>query len=357
MIDASKEELEVFFKEFRMDPKDAQNKTKNYHGILFTLLTIITSHGFFLFVMTYLNKKLMISFAVEDFPLVFKVNPLFVSMGQFLFSSIFLFPFCARQFFSSIQSCIGNIMLTAVSYIATITSSMTILYFFNPPPYYQLRSFSISCAFFIGFFNKHFYNFPDTIIAVSLMICGSLLSASSFPEYYFPFLVYGIASSVASVQYPFSLRKSLELFKKKFILLAFSLNVCSFIFILPFALSCTDFSIFQRNDFKLKGFLLNLIFSGFVSGILCLTSALLIYFSTPLHYIVFSTTKQSILILFQAFINPVQRVLTPKMFVGHLICVASGIVVYIFHIIEMNQKTLIPIVFPNSLLRLLGILD
>ncbi|OHS98461.1 hypothetical protein TRFO_35134 [Tritrichomonas foetus] len=354
------EELELFFNELQTDisPALTTSLEENYfRQVILTLITNFAAHGILLFIMTALNKTLIYSFAIDDFPLIYKVNPLLISMGQFFFSSLFLFPFCAKQFIDRFQISIGGMILTAVPYIATITSSLAIYYFFNPPPYFQLRSFSISCAFFIGFFNKHFYNFPDTIIAVGIMICGTLLSSGPSPEFYFPFLVFGFASSVASVQYPFAIRKSIGFFRRKFVLLAFSLNICSLVLVTPFALTCSDLSIFHRPEFKFWPFFFTLAFSGFISALLCLTSSILIYFSSPLHYIVFSTARSSLMILFQAIIDPVNRVLTPAMFLGHLICLSSGIMVMIFHFQKLKQKTLVPWSFPSSLWRLLGFIE
>lgn len=353
----SNEELELFFNENKSASLQAISSSleTNYSNeVIKTLIANFLIHGILLFIMTKLNKQLMFELSIDDFPLLYKINPLLISMGQFFFSAVFLFPFCAKEFFTKVQANIGSILLTTIPYIATITSSLTIFYFYHPPPYFQLRSFSISCAFFIGFFNKHFYNFPDTIIATGLMICGTLLSSGPTQEYYFPYLVFGFASSVASVQYPFALRKALGSFRNNFVLLAFSLNISSLIFITPFALTFSDFSIFRHPEFSFSSFVFFLICSGFVSGVLCLTSSVLIYFSTPLHYIVFSTARQSLMILFQAFVNPVRRILTPSTFLGHLICFTSGIMVMFFHFQKLKQKTVVPWAFPVSLLRLLG---
>lgn len=354
-----RDELRYFLNDIQSDSQQGISKTleDSYaHQIILTLIANFSVHGVLLFIMTALNKKLMFGFAVNDFPLLYKVNPLVISMGQFFFSSLFLFPFCSKIFFERIQLNIGAIMLASISYIATITSSLTIYYFFNPPPYFQLRSFSISCAFFIGFFNKHFYNFPDTFIAVSLMICGTLLSSGQSQEYYFPYLLFGFASSIASVQYPFSLRKAINFFRGQFILMAFSLNICSLIIIAPFAITFSDFSIFRHPDFSFWPFLGTLCLSGFNSGILCLTSSLLIYFASPLHYVVFSTARQSLLILFQSFYDPIHRTQTPATFTGHVLCLFSAIMVMVFHFQNLKNSTT-PWSFPSSVWRLLGLIQ
>lgn len=352
------DELRYFLNDVQSDPPQRISRSLEdsyVRQITLTLIANFSIHGVLLFVMTALNKKLMFTYAVDDFPLLYKVNPLIISMGQFFFSSLFLFPFCSKRFFERFQLNIGAILLASVSYIATITSSLTLYYFFNPPPYFQLRSFSLSCAFFIGFFNKHFYNFPDTFIAVSLMICGTLLSSGQSQEYYFPFLLFGFASSIASVQYPFSLRKAINFFKGEFILMAFSLNICSLFIIAPFAFLFSDFSIFNHPKFLFWPFLRTLCLSGFNSGILCLTSSLVIYFASPLHYIVFSTARQSLLILFQSFYDPIRRTQTPATFTGHVLCLFSAIMVMIFHFQNIKQSTT-PWSFPSSVWRLFGLI-
>jgi hypothetical protein len=71
--------------------------------------------------------------------------------------------------------------------LTSITSSLPIGYFFNPSPYFQVRSFSISTALFIGFSNKHFDNFPDILVASGPVMCGTLLSTGRSTEFSFPF--------------------------------------------------------------------------------------------------------------------------------------------------------------------------
>jgi hypothetical protein len=351
------DELEVFFTEVASDSQaDSREAAKPDSGphVTLTVSFVIVVHLTLLFLMTSLNRSLISGFAVDEFPLLHKPNPLVVASSQFFFSSLVFLPFCWRQFVRSLQACVGGVLLTSLPYIASITSSLTIGYFFNPPPYFQVRSDSISAAFFIGFFNKHFYNFPDTLIAASIMICGTLLSSGRSTEFYFPFLIFGFASSAASVQYPFAIRKSIRVFRRRLILFAFTLNVCSFLIILPFTWLFADFSIFRRRDFELWSFFRTLICSGVIAAILCLTSSMLIYFSSPLHYVALSTVRSSLSILVQAFRNPVKRVLTPGTFIGHLVCVGSGVMVVLFHLGKIRQKTAVPWAFPASLWRLLG---
>jgi hypothetical protein len=357
MRDTQSEELELFFTD--IDPEGTQNSVAmtvaiSSRHVLITISTVIVVHLALLFIMHNLNSWIMFSFAIDDFPLLRKVNPLIVASGQFLFSGIVLFPFCWRQFLHSFQTCIGGVCLTTIPYIASISSSLTISYFFNPPPYFQIRSFSITCAFFFGFFNRHFYNFPDTLIAVSLMICGTLLSSGPSTEFYFPFLIFGFASSIASVQYPFGIRKSLPSFRKKLVLMAFSLNFCSFCIATPFALIYADFSILRAPQFRFINFVETLAVSGLVAAILCITTSVVIYFASPLHYVAISSVRSSLHILFQAFLDPVRRVLTPGMFLGHLLCVSSGTMVVLFHLDKVRHKTAVPWSFPMSLWRLLG---
>jgi hypothetical protein len=357
MRQSQSEELELFFTD--IDPEGGASSAAatvaiSSRHVLITIGTVIVAHLALLFIMHNLNSWIMFSFAVEDFPLLRRVNPLIVASGQFLFSCIVLFPFCWRQFLRCFQTSIGGVCLTTIPYIASISSSLTISYFFNPPPYFQIRSFSISCAFFIGFFNRHFYNFPDTLIAASLMICGTLLSSGPSIEFYFPFLIFGFASSIASVQYPFGIRKSLPNFRKKLVLMAFSLNFCSFCITAPFTLIYADFSLLQSPQFRLLRFLEILAISGIVAAILCLTTSVVIYFASPLHYVAISAVRSSLYILFQAFLDPVRRVLTPGMFLGHLLCVSSGTMVVLFHLDKVRHKTAVPWSFPTSLWRLLG---
>jgi hypothetical protein len=352
------DELEIFFNdlssEAQLPPNLTESDISSRHVVL-TISSVLFVHLSLLFVMHNLNRWIMFSFIIDDFPLLRKVNPLIVSCGQFLFSSIFLFPFCGKEFFRCFQTSIGGVILTTIPYIASISSSLTISYFFNPPPYFQIRSFSISCAFFLGFFNRHFYNFPDTLIAASLMICGILLSSGRSTEFYFPFLIFGFGSSIASVQYPFGIRKSLPSFRRKLILFAFSLNFCSFFMIMPFALLYGDFSLLLRVEFQLWGFVRSLAISGIVAAILCVTSSVVIYFASPLHYVAISTVRSSVYILYQAFKDPVSRLLTPNMFLGHLLCVSSGVMVILFHLDKVKHKTAVPWLFPSSLWRLLGL--
>jgi hypothetical protein len=304
-----------------------------------------------------LNRWIMFNFAIDDFPLLIKVSPLIIACGQFLFSSLFLFPFCWRQFFRCFQTAIGGVLLTSIPYIASISSSLTIGYFFNPPPYFQVRSFSISYAFFFSFFNRQFYIFPDPLIAASLMICGTLLSSGQSTEFYFPFLVFGFASSIVSVQYPCGLRKSLLSFRRRLILLAFSLNMCSFVITAPFAVFFADFSVFGDPAFRTAAFVRTLATSGIVAAVLCITSAVLIYFASPLHYVAISTVRSSTYILYQAYRDPVRRVLSPAMFLGHVLCVSSGVMVILFHLEKVRKKTTVRWAFPSSLFRLLGFQD
>lgn len=353
-------ELEMFFSEVASDGQAVMRpaiETGYMKHIIFTICLNLTIHFSLLFIMTILNRELSFGFAIDDFPLLIKVNPLIIASGQFLFSALFMLPFCIRDFVNRFQVSVGGVILTAVPYVASITSSLAHGYFFNPPPYYQIRSFSISCAFFVGFFNTHFHNFPDTIIAVGMMICGTLLSAGRSLEFYFPFLMFGFASSLASVQYPLSIRAAIRYFRRKFILLAFSLNLCSFVLTLPFTLLCADFSIFSHPEFNVSRFMTYLVLSGLFAGILCLTSAILIYFSSPLHYIVISTVRSSCMLLWQAYQNPLRRVLTPAMFVGNWICMAGGVMVFLFHFQKLRQRVGVPWVFPRSLWKLLGLVD
>jgi hypothetical protein len=352
-----RDELEYFFTEVPSESEfntDAPTSRLSSQQVLLTISITIVIHLSLLCVMHNLNRWIMFNFAIDDFPLLQKVNPLVVASGQFLFSGLFLFPFCGRQFFHSFQSSVGGILLTTVPYITSITSSLTISYFFNPPPYFQIRSFSISCAFFLGFFNRHFYNFPDTLIAGSLMICGTLLSSGQSTEFYFPFLIFGFGSSFASVQYPFGIRKALPSFRKSLILLAFSLNFCSFLLTVPFTLAYADLTLLMQPGFQLWGFVRTLACSGFVAGVLCITSSIIIYFASPLHYVAISTVRSSAHILLQAFVNPIRRVLTPAMFLGHLLCVSSGVMLILFHLDKVRHKTTVPWSFPSSLWRLLG---
>jgi hypothetical protein len=350
------DELEVFFDELASDAQsDAPEIHISAQQVLITIGFVVLVHLSLLFVMHNLNRWIMFNFAIDDFPLLHKVSPLIVASGQFLVSSVFLFPFCWRQFFRGFQASIGGIILTSISHIASISSSLTISYFFNPPPYFQIRSFSISFAFFLGFFNRHFYNFPDTLIAASLMICGTLLSSGWSTEFYFPFLIFGFASSIVSVQYPFGIRKSLPCFRHRVILLAFSLNICSFFITAPFTLAFGNFGLLTETSFPLAAFLGTLAISGIVAAVLCITSAILIYFASPLHYVAISTVRSSVHILFQAFTDPVRRVLTPGMFIGHVLCVSSGVMVILFHLEKVRRKTTVRWSFPASLWRLLGL--
>lgn len=358
MIDRA--ELEMFFSEVASDGHSVTKpaiETGYMKNIILTICVNMVIHFSLLFIMTILNRELSFGFAIDDFPLLLKVNPLIIASGQFLFSTLLMLPFCIRDFVNRFQHSMGGVILTAVPYVASITSSLAHGYFFNPPPYYQIRSFSISCAFFVGFFNTHFHNFPDTIIAIGMMICGTLLSAGRSLEFYFPFLMFGFASSLASVLYPLGIRSSIRYFRRKFILLAFSLNLCSFLMTLPCTLVCADFKIFQHPDFNITRFMFYLILSGMFAGVLCLTSAILIYFSSPLHYIVMSTVRSSCMLLWQAYRNPLRRVLTPAMFLGNWVCMAAGVMVFLFHMQKLKQKAGVPWVFPRSLWKLLGLLD
>jgi hypothetical protein len=357
---ARSDEMEIFFTEVASDTQSDTTGSiarGSARHVLMTFGLVIGVHLALLFVMHNLNNLIMFGFAVNDFPLLRKVSPLIVACGQFMFSGGFLFPFCCKQFFRSFQASIGGILLTAIPYIASISSSLTISYFFNPPPYFQIRSFSICCAFFIGFFTRHFYNFPDTLIAASLMICGTLLSSDRSTEFYFPFLIFGFASSIASVQYPFAIRKSLPSFRRRLVLLAFTLNFCSFFITAPFALLFADFDFLRDPAFNLFGFLKALALSGVVAAILCLTSSVLIYFASPLHYVAISSVRSSAHILFQAFRDPVRRVLTPAMFLGHVLCVTSGAMVVLFQLEKVKQRRLVRWSFPGSLWRLLGFVE
>jgi hypothetical protein len=325
--------------------------------VLITISVALGAHFCLLFLMTSLNRRLMISFAIDDFPLLHKVNPLIVATGQFFCSAIFLLPFCATQFCRYFQLSIGGIILVSLPYIASIASSLTITFFFNPPPYHQVRSFAITCAFLIGFFNDHFYSFPDTAIAVGIMIGGTLLTSGRSTEFYFPFLIFGFASSIVSVQYPFGIRGALHTFRRKFVLMAFTLNLCSFLLTLPFTFVVADFRILKDPAFRLWPFLWTLMCSGIVSGILCLTTAVVIYFSSPLHYVTISSVRGSVTILLQAFADPVRRVLTPLTFFGHMICVVCGVMVLLLHLEQLRQKPGVLWTFPGSLWRLMGICD
>lgn len=322
-----------------------------------TIFVTIIFHWFLLFLMVYLNKTLMVHFSTDDFPLLSRINPLFVACGQFFFSTLFLMPFCWKQFVQKIQVSIGGVILTVVPYVGTITSALTKKYFFNSPPYFQLRSFSLSCAFFIGFFNRHFYNFPDTIIAVSLMICGTLLASEPSSEFYFPFLVFGLASSVMSVQYSFGIRKAITFFRRNLILLAFSLNFVSFFVTFPFAFLYTDFTIFRSPQFQLLSFIVHLAFTGLIGALICLTSTIIVYFSSPLHYIAISTTRASIHAIYKAFVNPVQGLMSPLAFIGHCICVCSGVMAVLLQLEKLKQKAVVPWLFPHSIWRLLGLVE
>lgn len=322
-------------------------------------LFAIAMHVLLLTAMIGMNHRLMVKYTVDDFPLFDRVNPLIVATGQFFFSALFLFPFCARQFVKHIQLSIGAILLTAIPYVASIVSSLAHGYFFKPPPYYQLRSFSISCAFFIGFFNRHFVNFPDTIIATGMMICGSLIASGRSTEFYFPYLVFGLASSVAAVQYPFGLRHAIVYFRRKFILLAFSLNLCSFCLTLPVTLACADFRVFRSPIFNFTSFLWTWVASGLTAGALCVTSSVLIYFSSPLHYVVVSTFRSHCTILYRGYVNPLRWLMTPGMFFGNWICVASGVMVILFHLQKIRDRSSNrgDWRFPASLFHLLGLTD
>jgi hypothetical protein len=126
---------------------------------------------------------------------------------------------------------------------------------------------------------------------------------------------------------------------------------------LPFTLVVADFKLLQRPEFRFWPFVFTLICSGIVSGILCLTTAVVIYFSSPLHYVTISSVRSSVVILFQAFVNPVKRVLTPEMFFGHMICVLCGVMVLLLHLEQLRQKPGVLWTFPGSLWRLMGICE
>lgn len=349
--------LETFKEDVDEHASPALTENKYYKAVWITLCVTLIVHFISLTLLFRQNQLMYTKYIIDYFPYIQNISPFFISFSQSLISSLILTPFCIKEFISNIHDNVGGIFLTTIPYICSITSSLGILSFANPPPYYNLRSISICLSFFIGFFRKQFYNWPNMSIACGFMIVGTVLSYESHGELFYPYLFFGLQSSLSVVIYSYLVRRAIGSFRRKFLLLVYSMHVVSALLLLPFAIIFTDFTIFTNSRFPLGSFIGAIFCSGILSTIASCTTVLIVYMTSPLQYTAISTARQSVTQIVSAIIYPIDKILEPAQFAGHLLCIFSAIMVTILHLNRIRYKTAIPWEFPKSILKVFGIIS